>query len=670
MPSIDYSHHPALCRILNGMEVDLLGEICPDVHITDRGNGFFSVELSTELPFALKQDNWQVRLYPAIKPYFHWAPHLTPNEMSVIDMHVYRTPALIMQDEKASLCVMPDVLLPAPSYRWYMDLNAEENCLILGASKTKVTEHVLYERVAGAVFPAGRFTFSFTILLQNDRDGLDNPFRRVLAYWWEKMGSRQARQLLPREALLPAYVKRAFAWAFDLWKEQMWQEFWLSGKKVGAPAFIVNVSQCKNYAKPWSQRESLSVWNQAWFSSLRSAAGQYRYAKACNDEDLLEKARMTKELALSFPQKNGLFDAVIAVPNEKVEIDGVKVDRPLSWDNYYFGNSNRNPFTRNLHKAPYHILDMSVTATEMLLWYVELEADERLLSYAVSYADALITWQDEEGFFPAWIDKETGKAHAILRKSPESAASATLLWMLYRLTGQEEYRASAEKVLAAMEREILYTGKWEDFETYWSCGRYGYDTLVGKKVARNNMYKQSTLSMFYTAEAFFTAYQVTGDSAYLRLGQRALDEMLMVQSSLQPPWFPLPVVGGFGVMNADGEHNDARQSLFANLILKYGCVLSLPEYTERGLAALKASFSMMYCPENPVAKAAWEKRWPFLNEKDYGFTMENYGHNGHTEAIEDGIGEFTIWDWGPGSAAAGVMRAAERFPDLLEECKL
>lgn len=104
--------------------------------------------------------------------------------------------------------------------------------------------------------------------------------------------------------------------------------------------------------------------------------------------------------------------------------------------------------------------------------------------------------------------------------------------------------------------------------------------------------------------------------------------------------------------------------MFAELILRYGRALDLPEYIQRGKAALQASFSMMYCPENPLAREQWEKRWPFLNERDYGFMMENYGHSGTVNGSDLGIGEFTIYDWGNGAASEAVMRIRAHFPDL------
>jgi len=69
-------------------------------------------------------------------------------------------------------------------------------------------------------------------------------------------------------------------------------------------------------------------------------------------------------------------------------------------------------------------------------------------------------------------------------------------------------------------------------------------------------------------------------------------------------------------MNCDGEWIDARQSLFAELIIEYGRVLGVDEYVQRGLAAMRASFAMMYCPELPKAKKQWEATHPFLTRID------------------------------------------------------
>lgn len=82
----------------------------------------------------------------------------------------------------------------------------------------------------------------------------------------------------------------------------------------------------------------------------------------------------------------------------EVEIDGKKYNRSKGWNTYYWGNSNRNPYTWNPKESPYHILDMSWTALLMLRWYDELEKDARLLAYAEDYAMALLGIQYEMVF--------------------------------------------------------------------------------------------------------------------------------------------------------------------------------------------------------------------------------------------------------------------------------
>ncbi len=342
---------------------------------------------------------------------------------------------------------------------------------------------------------------------------------------------------------------------------------------------------------------------------------------------------------------------------------------PRAGQTAYWGNSNRNPVNRPPGEprvrdpgiAPYHILDMSWTALLMLRWHEELGQDDRLVDYAKTYAESLVKLQDEEGFFPAWLDKDTLDPLPVLRRSPETSMSVTFLLKLSELTGVDGYRAAALKAMDAVAKEIVPVGRWEDFETYWSSSDYGVEDLIGKKISRNNMYKQCNFSMFWTAEALFEAYKSTGKPEYLMAGQRVLDELLMTQASWQPPYMYVNVFGGFGVMNCDGEWLDSRQNLFAEIIVRYGFELGQSEYLQRGLAALRASYVMMYCPENPKTKVQWEKKHPFFGPEDYGFTMENYGHGGHTSPEGEGMGVFTIYDWGNGAAAEAYLRLLDHY---------
>jgi hypothetical protein len=492
-----------------------------------------------------------------------------------------------------------------------------------------------------------------------------------LALLWQRHGAAAFASGEPLAGDLSPYVRHTYRWAFEGWKHAVWQQFELDGRQVGAPVFIVNHTQSPNYPGEIDEREFRSIWNQAWFSSLRSASGLYRYARRQGDDALLRKARMTKELALAAPMTEGLFPSVIATEMHDVTIGGQRFNRSKGWRTAFWGNSDRNPVNRpvggprsdDIRKAPYHLLDMSWTALQMLRWHRELEPDERLLAYAGRYAEALLVRQDADGFFPAWLDVHSLEPLAELRQSPETALSATFLLELARVSGEARHRDAGLRAIDAVVRAIVPSGRWEDFETYWSCSPYGNGELVGRKLGRNDMHKQNNFSMFWTAEALLEAYETTKQPRYLAVGRRVLDELLMTQASWQPPYMYVSVLGGFGVMNADGEWNDSRSSLFAELILRYGRALDSDEYRQRGVAALRSSFVMMYCPENPKAKEQWEKRHPFFGAADYGFTMENYGHGGETGPEGTGVGTFTIYDWGNGAAAEATMRILDHFGD-------
>lgn len=640
-----------------------IGNDKPEINYQEINSHLFRVLLNWDIKQPVSQGDFQVNIRPGFVPSFHWASHLTPTDSSIIAQHVFRAPAIIMGSADRLLSILPDleILGKGQPVEWYLDMDAVNNVLTLGMSKSKLTNHVLYARSPGTIYPAGKIEFGFYIMIADDQETIFDPWLPILSFYWKHFGEPlyKTGQPLERKDLEP-YVKHTYEWAFTSWKKSLWQEFTLGGKTLGGVAFIVNVTQSPDYPGEVNEREFRSVWNQAWFCSLRSASGLYRYARRSKDSLLKSYALKTKELALAFPQHNGFFNGLIATEMGKVEIDGASYNRSKGWGTAYFGNSDRNPYLDVPSNSPYHIPDMSFTATQMLDWYSELERDPRLLKYAMAYADALMKVQDERGFFPAWLSLDSLKPLDILSESPETSMSVSFLLKLYELTGNKKYLAPALKAMHTVMDNIILSGRWEDFETYYSCSGYGANR-VGKKIVRNDQYKQNTLSIYWTAEALLDCFRATKDKKYLEFGRRVLDELLMYQAVWQPPYMYISTLGGFGVMNADGEWNDARQSLFAELIVKYGQVFNSREYIQRGLAALRASFTMMYCPENPKTKLQWEKRWTFFGPLDYGFMMENYGHGGITSPKGIGIGEFTIYDWGNGAASETYNRMLDHY---------
>jgi hypothetical protein len=291
----------------------------------------------------------------------------------------------------------------------------------------------------------------------------------------------------------------------------------------------------------------------------------------------------------------------------------------------------------------------------MLLEWHALTGDARARAYVHRFAERLASLQRPSGAFPGWVEPD-GRVPPELAEGPESAVAATLL---FELGGA--FADNARAALPLLE-EVARDGRWEDFETYYSCAPWG---TPGAKVARNGVYKQNTLSIAWCAEAFLHAWKTTGDLRMLALARRCIDELSLYQAVWSPPFLPAPAHGGFGVMNADCEWNDARQSLFAPLLLELGRETSDPELTSRGVAAVRASFSMLYCPENAALARAYEARFPFFGEESYGFMMENQGHSG-----QEPIGTFTIFTWGNGSALATAATVRDRFREVVPMCGL
>ncbi|MDX1285609.1 MAG: hypothetical protein R3182_11375, partial [Draconibacterium sp.] len=279
-------------EIIKDISIDQLEEARPEINVEVISSNIIKVNLELDINETIKQDDWKINIKPAFQPDFHWSPHLTPTDDHIISQHVFRSPALIISDKQNQLSIIPDLdlLRQNTGSPWYMDLNAMNNQLILGISNYKVKEHVLFIREKGTEFLAGKFKYGFYILADKKENGEINPWRNVSSFLWKKWGRPLYQQGQPIKGSLQPYVEHTYNWAFNNWKDAIWQEFDLGERKVGAPVFIVNVTQSPNYPGEVNEREFRSVWNQAWFSSLRSAQGVFRYARRTNNKELMHKA--------------------------------------------------------------------------------------------------------------------------------------------------------------------------------------------------------------------------------------------------------------------------------------------------------------------------------------------------------------------------------------------
>ncbi len=614
----------------------------------------------------------QVKVRPFVKdPTTVFVPHLAPEPHTVMGDHSFRSPAIILADSGIVIAVVPDLDDVAAVYRAgcrsWLDYDHESRTITMTAGYYRVVSHVFYQ--SGRVGYQGQdIRLRLHVLVSDKPADIADPYGFAARFLWQRWGHPLLEAKGAQSAPFEAYNRHIIKWAFDVygWLAILWQEFELDGKKCGGPTFIVDVLQHPTIPRSERRwREPRGIWNQAWFSTQRCADGLYRYARQVGSDDLKRRAQLCTNTALAAPQTDGLFPAVYEVRpvNWKPYTRQVELGW---WDDAAWANSDRRPPDASGNAC--HIVDAAFTCRQLLEWY-QLTHEKAALEYVQRFADRLCRLQQPSGAFPGWVEPD-GKIVPTLAEGPESAVGATLLMELAPLVADgHRYREPAHKALDYLAEHPVAKGRWEDFETYFSCCRWGYPDQIGKPVARNGVYKSSTLSMFWCAEAFLDAYRTFKNDKYLALGRRCIDELSLYQQVWNPPFIHAPCLGGFGVMNADGEWNDARQSLFAPLYFEYGLETGDPEYTERGIAALRASYYMLYCPENQQVRGEYEERHKGFGPESYGFEMENIAHAGPAPPGGASIGSFTIFTWGNGSALATSAKVRDLYGDVLVEPK-
>ncbi|MBP3965573.1 hypothetical protein [Paenibacillus lignilyticus] len=576
-----------------------------------------------------------------------WKTHLTPLEGMTIGDTVFRSPAIILENESRMCALIPDITHISAANRvipHIMDYELSTHSLYYGVSDYRETGHVYYQLEPKPRAVQGPIALRFYLVeWAKSETSVPRDYRPVEQFLWERFASAVMTAVEPDSGLreLERYTKYAYEWAFERWESVTWQQFELDGREVGGVVFIVTTRQQPGYGQEEAWREKKSIWNQAWFCSLRSAYGYWMWGKAWGKQDWMQKAEKSLAFALAAPQTNGLFPACyMAGPDNRWE------------DGRWIMSHSRVPKGQNDFA---HLLDCSWTSIWLLKWYGDIDKDERIMNYVDRYVKTLLELQEEDGSFPAWVHPQTLERSEYLRVSSETAAHIMLLCSLYRLRPEPEYLEAAERAAAFLEKHIIAEGRWEDFETYWSCAGMWEQKQPGVRDARSGLYSQCNFGMYWTAEAMRDLYLLTGRAHYLEQGRIVLAEASLYQQIWQPPFHSVPTVGGFGVMNCDSEWNDARQSLFAGIYMGYFETTGDEAYRYRAYWAMKASFYMMYCPENMDVKAKYEQVHPHMKECDYGFHMENVNHS-------DGkaVGEFTIFDWGCGAASTALYELSKK----------
>jgi hypothetical protein len=550
---------------------------------------------------------------------FIFTPQLRPEADDVIGDHVFRAPAFMMQQGKRFAALVPDLdLLDVRDRAVKTGADCQVDSLTAplisyGLLPWTKRAHVYYrhtDSMTVSVRDTG-LTYGFFLML-NARAPLRQGFREVVRFHWSRYGHRNfGEQRGPQSEPFSAYIRKA-------WYEYLPQVA-LDTLYAEKPVTLLR-QQRLAWSNTLPEEADNDCWFNVWFNALRTAYGMWMYGRTAGDRALVSQAERVLTLALSAPQQGGIAPSVFY-------LDSTGAGHWVA--DHAWGGIGHGEYLPMFHNA--------WTNYWLLQWsdLVPGRKDE-ILGYAGRFAEFLRTQQRKSGVIPSWYHPVTLQPAAELRdENAETAGAALFLAEYSRRTGDARALACAERCMRYVFTAILPQHKWFDFETFFSCSRKPLDFTDPYTL----QYPQNTLSMHQAAEACHALNALTGKALYREAGEHILDYLCLYQQVWSPCWLSCELFGGFGVQNTDGEWSDSRQGYFAVTLLKYFDITGRREYLERGIAALRAMFSLFESPTSPR-------------------TAENYAH-----ASADQLAGVTGLHWGTGSSVVSIHIITARYGD-------
>jgi len=603
------------------------GEHCARVTFTYRTGGNVKLE-SFWSTYSFAPGG---KRYAAYKPLdFIWTPQLRPQSEQIIADHTFRSPALMLQKEgyfAALVPILSDVDGKGRRIRTAADLQVEtaDRPFFSIGLQNWIPEpyrlrntHVFYVAPDSLAPNVGDTTATLNYLLFLRADGPKREgYREVVRYHWMTSGSvNMQRTAGPQAEPFSSYIQKAWY--------QFVPQIALDTQYQGVPVTLLRQARLA-----WSNNLPKSAdndsWFNVWFNALRTSYGMYLHGKTVNDQHLMRQATNVLNLALLAPQQNGIAPSIFYFDST-----GGHWVADHAWGGIDDGRDL--PMFHNAWTCYW------------LLQWIDLvpERKAEILRFTKAFADFLILNQHRNGVIPSWYDPTTLKPVATFRdENAETAGAALFLAEFYGRTKSARYLSRAEKAMQYIFNFVLPERKWFDFETFFSCSRKPlgfYDSYTQQN-------PQNTLSMHQAAEACYELYKLTGKKEYKERGIAIMDYLCLYQQVWSPRWLSRELFGGFGVQNTDAEWSDSRQGYFAVTLMKYYELTGQKEYFERGVAALRAMFSLFESPTSPR-------------------TAENYGHSGYDQPA--GV---TGLHWGTGSSVVSIHLITRQFGDAYVDVK-
>jgi len=467
-----------------------------------------------------------------------WTPHQTPlNEMLIGDL-AFRTPALIAQDADKTLALIPNLksLNNERKAPAAMSFSPRENEFSFGCVPYRLSKNTYFIHYDSdtADVPRATVTYSYFIYFKNGCR-TGEGYRNV---------ARRIRQLaFPTQSRNVSSQKIPFEKYSDY-----------------AAAFLT---------KKLKRKPPLNHLIQAAFALALSSKRKSEKigAEICDAMDF----------ALTSQMQNGLFKIIF-------ENGEWKCGSPL------------NSLPEKLKNNCVRLADLSNICYYLCRFYNEIKKDERILNFVCKYADRLVELQKDGGHIPAWVDYATGGSRRFCAKSAEVSAHTIFLCELAKIKPEQKYISCARRAVNFIIRKIFPTGRWEDTELFYTTSPIWKHKKP--KLNSQNSFSVSVAAVRSAAKAMLELYKLTSTPRYLSYGEKIIDFLCLYQQIWQPAFLKLPCFGGFAAMNTDIHWNASVQAPASKTFFDYYKQTGKSEYFIRGVAALRAAFVLMNCPEN------------------------------------------------------------------------
>jgi len=573
------------------------------------------------------------------KPDETWAPALRPGAENVIGDHFFRSPAAVIRRGSLGATMMPDLDTlrdnrPIPTV---LDLDVASGAssvplLSYGFCDHRLSAHVRYSHDASMVRAVPHELISKCEIRLDADAKPDSQLRAAADYMWARYGHGFFDKILPQTMPFEKYAELCYPAAFNEKMTGGWFERSIDGK------------DCGGVPAGWGLDQGW-VSYQCWFNQLRSAWGVRWWGQRLNHADWVAKADKMLNLALAAPSDHG------ACPT-------TYMSKTNEW---------KGSLITPTADCYYDVPSIAWKGIWYLRWLKFTDCPRRaeVERQAESIFGLMKRVQNSDGSFPSWLTKDL-KVVPMLDRSAQSGLPAWFVgeygqWHRDSLSvaQRDELQGMLTRCNSFLTQQVLPERLYYDFETFFSCSPkvcLQKDGAVDNKEMwdmRTMQAPQNTLSMQWCAEAIRHGHPFTDSgsaSPEMEAAMPALDTMMMYQNVWPISYRPVAYTyGGFGVQNSDGEYNDARQAQFGATLCDFGAKLGRQDLFERGVAAVRASLTLVNIPNDPYHV------YPNPNYPP-GLEPENCGHGGSNE--QDGR---TGFDWGEGSGLAAAAELIDKY---------